>query len=107
MSFMSRIELHDGMHQTYPTLVFSMVGNMATEREAVERVYDYMRTNLIHVTGNRDDLANLFRSHTTTPYSPELGWILYVGEAGGPSSSAVITGRSVRRGGEGRAVYDC
>ena len=51
ISFMSQIRLPDGTLQSYPTLAFSMVGNVDSERQAVERIYDYMRKNLIHVTG--------------------------------------------------------
>ena len=58
----------------------------------MERVYDHMRKNLVHFTGDLDDFANFFRPYTVTPYSPELGWILYVSEPGSPSSSAAITG---------------
>ncbi len=92
ISFMSQIRLPNGTLQSYPTLAFSMVGNVDSERQAVERIYDFMRKNLIHDTGGNDEIVELFRPYTTTPYAPELGWILYVGEAGSPSSSAVITG---------------
>ena len=67
-------------------------GSTALATVAVERVYDHMRKNLSHDTGDREDVASLFRPHTVTPYSPELGWVLYVGEAGSPSSSALLTG---------------
>ncbi len=101
VSFMSQIRLPEAMPElglsagtlvSYPTMAFGMVGNAEGEREAVERVYDYMRKGLSHVTGDHEALANLFRPHSVTPYSPELGWIVYVGEAGSPSSSAVVTG---------------
>ena len=92
VTFMSQIELPDGKLVSYPTMVFGMVGNVDSETERVEHVYDYMRKNLIHDTGDHDAAANLFRPYTVTPYSPELGWILEVGEAGSPSSSAAITG---------------
>ena len=101
VSFMSQIRLPEAMPAlglpagalvSYPTMAFGMVGDAGTEREAVERVYDHMRKNLSHDTGDREDVASLFRPHTVTPYSPELGWVLYVGEAGSPSSSALLTG---------------
>ena len=47
---------------------------------------------LTHFTGDLDDFANIYRPYTVTPYSPELGWVLHVGEAGSPSSSALLTG---------------
>lgn len=55
-------------------------------------MFDFMRKNLVHDIGDHDDAANLFRPYTATPYAPELGWIVYVGQAGSPSSSAIITG---------------
>ena len=65
-----------------------------TEREAVQRFYDYMCEKLVHGTGDHNDFANLFRPYTVPPlpHFPELGWIAHVGEAGNPSSSVVITG---------------
>ena len=92
VSFMSQIELPDGKRVTYPTTVFDMVGDAKTEREAVERIYDYMRKKLTHFTGDDDDFADIYRPYTTTPYAPQLGWIVHVGEAGSPSACAVITG---------------
>ena len=92
VSFMSQIRLPEERLVSYPTMAFEMVGDSGTEREAVERVFDHMRKNLVHDTGDNDDIANLFRPYTVTPYSPELGWILYVGQAGSPSSSALLTG---------------
>ena len=92
VSFMSQIKLPDGTLVSYPTMAFGMVGDAGTEREAVERVFDHIRKNLVHDTGDNDNIANLFRPYTVTPYSPELGWILYVGEAGSPSSAALLTG---------------
>ena len=92
INFMSQIRLPEGELESYPTMAFGMVRNARSEREAVERVFDYMRTNLVHVTGDHDDLANHYRPHSVTPYSPELGWILYVGEAGSGSTAGAITG---------------
>ena len=92
ISFMSQIRLPDGTLQSYPTLAFSIVGNVDSERQVVERIYDYMRKNLVHFTGDLDVFRDIYEPYTNTPYAPELGWILYVGEAGSPSSSAVITG---------------
>ena len=89
---MSQIKLPDGTLVSLPTMAFGMVGNAGTEREAVERVFDHMREALTHFTGDTDVFVNIYRPHTVTPYSPELGWVLYVGEAGSPSSSALLTG---------------
>ena len=92
VSFMSQILLPDGTLESYPSMVFRMIGDARTEREAAEGVFNYTRKNLTHYTGDSEDFANLFRPYTVSPYSPELGWVLYVGEAGSPSSSALLTG---------------
>ena len=92
VSFMSQIRLPEGRLVSYPTMVFEMVGDAGTEREAVERVYDHVRKKLAHFTGDHDDFVDIFRPHTVTPYSPELGWVLYVGQAGSQASSALLTG---------------
>ena len=92
VSFMSQIRLPEGRLVSYPTMVFEMVGDAGTERQAVERVFDHMRMKLTHFTGDHDDFANIYRPYTVTPYSPELGWVLYTGEAGSQSSSALLTG---------------
>ena len=55
ISFMSQIRLPEGALVSYPTMVFRMVGNVDSERQAVERVYDYMRKKLVHFTGNIDE----------------------------------------------------
>ncbi|MCY4365176.1 MAG: hypothetical protein OXE17_02960 [Chloroflexi bacterium] len=92
VSFMSQRQLPDGTLESYPTMVFRMTGDARTEREAAEGIFNYTRQNLTHFTGDHDDFAALFRPYTVTPYSPQMGWILYVGEAGSPSSSALLTG---------------
>ena len=92
VSFMSQIRLPEGRLVSYPTMAYEMVGDAGTEREAVERVFDHVRKKLVHYTGYKEDFRDIFRPYTVTPYSPELGWILYVGQAGSPSSSALLTG---------------
>ena len=93
VSFMSQIRLPDGTLESYPTVAFRMAGHATTEREAVEGVYDYMRFKLKHFTGNTEEgWFPLYEPYTVTPFSPEPGWILYVGEAGSGSTSGVIAG---------------
>ena len=92
VSFMSQIQLPEGRLVSYPTMVFEMVGDAGTERQAVENIFDHVRKKLTHFTGDHDDFANIYRPYTVTPYSPELGWVLYTGEAGSQSSSALLTG---------------
>ena len=92
ISFMSQIEMPDGTLVSYPTMAFGMVGNVKNEKQAVERVYDYMRKKLTHFTGGHDDFADIYSPYTTIPYAPQLGWIVEVGQAGSPSASAAITG---------------
>ena len=92
INFMSQIQLPEGRLVSYPTMVFEMVGDAGTERQAVENIFDHVRKKLTHFTGDHDDFANIYRPYTVTPYSPELGWVLYTGEAGSQSSSALLTG---------------
>ena len=101
VSFMSQIRLPEAMPGlglpagalvSYPTMAFAMVGNVDTERQAVENIFDYTRKRLKHFSGDLNDFADHYRPHTVTPYAPELASVLYVGEAGSPSSSAVVTG---------------
>ena len=94
IDLMSQIELPDGTMVSLPTMAFEAVANAKTQKGALGGIFDYARKKMKHDTGDRDDIANLFRPYTTTPYSSELPWILYVGEAGSPSSSAVVTGLS-------------
>ena len=42
---------------------------------------------MTHFTGDREDFANLYRPYSQTPYTPEPGYVLLVGEAGSPSST--------------------
>ena len=72
VSFMSQIRLPDGRLVSYPTMVFEMMGDAGTEREAVERVFDHVRKQLTHFTGDLDNFADIYRPYTVTPYSPEL-----------------------------------
>ena len=73
-------------------MAFAAVGDAGTEREAVEAIFDYTRKKLKHFAGNHDAPVDFFRPYTVTPYAPQLEWVLYTGEAGSPSSSAVVTG---------------
>ena len=66
-TFMSQVELPDGTLVSYPTMVYGMAGDTGTEREAVERFYDYMCEKLVHVIGAHDDLTNLLRPYTVPP----------------------------------------
>ena len=92
ISFMSQIRLPGGKLVSYPTMAFSMVDNMDSERQVVERIYDYMRFRMQHFTGDANVHVAMHRPFTSTPYSPQLGWIVYVGQAGSPTSAGVMTG---------------
>lgn len=93
VSFMSQIRLPDGTLESFPTVAFRMAGHTMTEQQAVEEVFDYVRFRLSHFTGNVEQgWFPLYRPYTVTPYSPELGWILYVGEAGSGSTSGLVAG---------------
>ena len=92
VSFMSQILLPDGTLESYPTMVFKMVGDSASERQAVERTFDYMGSRMWHFTGDLEAFRNIFAPYTVTPSFPQLGWVIYVAEAGSPSMSGTLTG---------------
>ena len=89
---MPSLELPAGALVSYPTMAFGIVGNATTEREAVERVFDYIRFRSKHWTGDHEDFRNIYAPYSATPYSPELGWRLYVGELGSGTASELIAG---------------
>ena len=88
-SFMSQITLPDGTLESFPTTVYKIIGNAATQRDAAERWFDHINEVLVHFTGGTAEFANLFRPYSQTPYTPEPGYILLVGEAGSPSSTGL------------------
>ena len=88
-SFMSQITLPDGTVETFPTMVYKVVGDGATQREAAELWFRHINKSLVHFSGGTKEFANLFRPYSQTPYTPESGYILLVGEAGSPSSTGL------------------
>ena len=98
LSFMSQVELADETVKSFPTMVYEIVGGAKSEREAAEQWFSHINKNLIHFRGYEDDFANLFRPYSQTPYTPEPGYILIVGEAGSPSSTGLTTS-AMRLGG--------
>ena len=89
LSFTSQITLPDGTVESFPTTVYKVIGNAATHREAAERWFAHINKNIIHFTGDGEYFANLFRPYSQTPYTPEPGYILLVGEGGSPSSTGL------------------
>ena len=89
LSFTSQITLLGGTVESFPTTVYGVIGNAATQREAAELWFRHINEPLVHFTGDGDDFANLFRPYSQTPYTPEPGYILLVGEAGSPSSTGL------------------
>ena len=87
LTFMSLTELPDGTIESFPTKVYEIIGGAKTPREAAEQWFSHINRNLIHFTGDGDDFADLFRPYSQTPYTPEPGYILLVGQAGSPSST--------------------
>lgn len=73
-------------------MVFKMVRDSDTERQAVERIFDYMGSRMWHFTGDLEAFRNIFAPYTVAPYSPQPGWGIYVAEAGSPSMSGTLTG---------------
>ena len=93
LSFMSQVKLPDGTHKSFPTQVYEIVGGAGSEREAVERWFEYLlpNENLTHFLGGIENFANHYRPYSQTPYTPEPGYLLIVKEAGSPSSTGLTT----------------
>ena len=87
LSFMSQHKKTDGTIESFPTLVYGIIGDAENQREAAERWFGNLNREVFHFTGDEEDFADLFRPYSQTPYSPEPGYILMVGEAGSPSST--------------------
>ena len=90
-SFMSQITLPDGTVESFPTTVYKIIGDAGSEREAAERWFDHLNKNMTHFPGGTEDFADIYRPYSQTPYTPEPGYILMVGEAGSPSSTGLTT----------------
>ena len=86
-----KITLPDGTIESFPTTVYEIIGDAESEREAAERWFGHLNKTMVHFTGGTEDFANLYRSYSQTPYTPEPGYLLIVGEAGSPSSTGVTT----------------
>ena len=91
LSFMSQAKLPDGTYKSFPTMVYEIVGGAGSEREAAERWFSNLNEVMTHYTGGHEEFANLYRSYSQTPYTPEPGYLLIVKEAGSPSSTGLTT----------------
>ena len=91
LSFISQIKLPDGTVESFPTTVYKVIGDASSEREAVERWFTYLNRNMEHFPGGMEDFADIYRPYSQTPYTPEPGYLLLVGEAGSPSSTGLTT----------------
>ena len=91
LSFMSLVELEDGTFKSFPTMVYERIGGAKTQMQAAERWLGHLHKTLVHFIGDGDDFADIFRPYSQTPYTPEPGYILLVGEAGSPSSTGLAT----------------
>ena len=90
-SFMSQIRLPAGTLESFPTTVYKVIGNAASQREAVELWFDHMNKNMTHFPGDHENFADIYRAYSQTPYTPEPGYLILVGEAGSPSSTGATT----------------
>ena len=77
--------------ESFPTTVYKVIGDARSEREAVERWFTYLNRNMEHFPGDHEDFADIYRPYSQTPYTPEPGYLLLVGEAGSPSSTGLTT----------------
>ena len=89
LTFMSQVELPGGTVKSFPTMVYEIVGDAEGERVAAETWFGHINKELVHFTGDHEDFADLFWPYTRTPYTPEPGYILIVGEGGSPSSTGL------------------
>ena len=89
LSFMSQVKLPDGTLKSFQTMVYEIVGDAGSEREAAERWFDNFNAVMSHFKGGTEDFADIYRrnTETQTPYTPEPGYVLQVGLAGSPSST--------------------
>ena len=91
LSFMSQVELPDGTYKSFPTMVYEIVGDAGSEREAAERWFGHLNEVMTHYIGGPEDFADLYRPYSQTPYTPEPGYLLIVREAGSRSSTGLTT----------------
>ena len=93
-SFMSLHKKPDGTFESFPTLVYGIVGGAKNAREAVERWFDYLNKNMTHFPGDHENFADIFRPYSQTPYTPESGYPILLRQAGSPSSTGYTTSAS-------------
>ena len=91
VSFMSQVKLPDGDHKSFPTMVYEIVGDAGSQREAVGRWFDYIDEVLYQHSGTNDDFADYYRPYSPTPYTPEPGYVLLVKRADRWISTGVTT----------------
>ena len=91
LSFMSQVKLPDGSLKSFPTLVYEIVGDAGSEREAAERWFGHLNEVMTHYLGDYEAFANLYRPYSKTPYTPEPGYLLIVKEGGSHSSTGLTT----------------
>ena len=93
LSFMSQIELPDGSFKSFPEQVYDIVGGAKSERETVDSLFEYLLPveNLVHFTGGVENFADHYRGVSNTPYTPEPGYVLLVGQASSPASTGLVT----------------
>ena len=91
LSFMSQVELPDGTYKSFPTMVYGIVGDAGSEREAAERWFGHLNEVMTHYIGGPEDFADLYRPYSQTPYTPEPGYLLIVREADSRSSTGLTT----------------
>ena len=87
LSFMSQVKLPDGSLKSFPTQVYEIVGDAGSEREAAERWFDNFNAVMSHFIGGTEEFADIYRKYSQTSYTPEPGYVLFVGLAGSPSST--------------------
>ena len=87
LSFVSQVKLPGGSLKSFPTQVYEIVGNAGSEREAAERWFGHLNAVMSHFVGGVEEFADIYRKYSQTSYTPEPGYVLFVGLAGSPSST--------------------
>ena len=96
LSFMSLTQLPDGTIESFPTMVYEIVGGARSEREAAERWFGHLNEVMRHYTGSKDDAANLYRPYSQSPHNPKPGEVLGIVKEAGSWSSTGMTASAFR-----------
>ena len=81
LSFMSQAKLPDGNIESFPTMVYEIIGDAGSQREAAERWFDNFNDVLRPWPRTYRKFEDAYRQYSQTPYHPEPGYVLLEGLA--------------------------